>query len=330
MFLRSLRKRLHAFTLIELLVVIAIIAILIGLLVPAVQKVREAAARTQCANNLKQIGLGLHGYHDTFKSLPPAVWVRSGVGYNDENQVGPNWAVFILPHIEQAPLYNSPGVVQSITDQKNNVNNNTWRNIRSTKIPLFLCPSDSFFGSTKGNRAGDNWERGCYAANAGPCDPNFGGSANGGSPQCNYSSSRAGGVMCVNWGSAIQRLPDGSSNVIMVNHIRIGPAAGDMRGTWAFGLPGGSYTANHGTGDSLSPNDTNCCSDDLTGCVDRPDIRMGCWNGGYGQANARSEHSGIVIAAFGDGSIRNIQNSIAKDLWYWINSRDDGKANLAE
>src|SRR5689334_11791668 len=108
--MRRLTTR-RGFTLIELLVVIAIIAILIGLLIPAVQKVRESAARLQCANNLKQIGLAAHAYHDANKKFPPAVLMPYA---NEESDplcggaaypFGPNWAVFLLPCIEQQPLF---------------------------------------------------------------------------------------------------------------------------------------------------------------------------------------------------------------------------------
>src|SRR5262245_11346338 len=100
------RLRRSAFTLIELLVVIAIIAVLIGLLLPAVQKVREASARASCQNNLKQLAIGCHGYHEVRGGFPPAVIIRPGVNATQGgDNFGPNWLVMILPHVEQGNLY---------------------------------------------------------------------------------------------------------------------------------------------------------------------------------------------------------------------------------
>src|SRR5690349_12678886 len=118
------RRTRHGFTLIELLVVIAIIAILIGLLLPAVQKVREAAARTQCQNNLKQFGIALHAYHDTNGYLPPA---RDDMNFSAH--------VYILPFIEQGTVCNTMNMMMPYDDMSNAM-------AAAAKIKIFLCPSD--------------------------------------------------------------------------------------------------------------------------------------------------------------------------------------------
>ena len=102
--MKVLNRRAHGFTLIELLVVIAIIAILIALLLPAVQQAREAARRTQCKNNLKQVGLALHNYHDVHKMFPMGAFsaIDDDNGCDDD---GYGWGVMLLPYIDQAPLY---------------------------------------------------------------------------------------------------------------------------------------------------------------------------------------------------------------------------------
>ena len=127
------RNRGAGFTLIELLVVIAIMAILIGLLVPAVQKVRESAARLQCQNNLKQIGLAMHSYHDANKVLPPG-YAANGSYVDGANDTAPGWgwAAFILPFIEQDAAYRQIDWTRPLQSQP----------VAQTVIPLFLCPSD--------------------------------------------------------------------------------------------------------------------------------------------------------------------------------------------
>jgi prepilin-type N-terminal cleavage/methylation domain-containing protein/prepilin-type processing-associated H-X9-DG protein len=126
----------RAFTLIELLVVIAIIGILIGLLLPAVQKIREAASRLQCQNNLKQMGLALHNYHDSYQGMPPG-FVASLPYIDGASDTSPGWAwsACILPFIEQEPLYNSISRGLPVEHPANAA-------AVQTRVAVYICPSD--------------------------------------------------------------------------------------------------------------------------------------------------------------------------------------------
>src|SRR6266581_5147196 len=146
-----LARRVRAFTLIELLVVIAIIGVLIALLLPAMQKVREAANRISCSNNLKQIALGAHNYHDTNKKLMIGWYIPYAQdGYHNTQDItypfGLNWAVYLLPYIEQDNLYKTinvtayPGfAVTPATIYNWTAYDRSWRALRGQTIRIFLC-----------------------------------------------------------------------------------------------------------------------------------------------------------------------------------------------
>jgi prepilin-type N-terminal cleavage/methylation domain-containing protein len=126
------------FTLIELLVVIAIIAILIGLLLPAVQKVREAANRMKCSNNLKQLALACHAFADANKGLPPA--------YTYLSAPSSGWGLRILPYLEQGNVYQQYDLTKSSTDQSMNASGKSNAQVICTVLPVFICPSTPYRG----------------------------------------------------------------------------------------------------------------------------------------------------------------------------------------
>ncbi|GIX04333.1 MAG: general secretion pathway protein GspG [Planctomycetaceae bacterium] len=252
-----------AFTLIELLVVIAIIAILIALLLPAVQQAREAARRTQCRNNLKQLGLAMHNYHDNFNQFAPTVFHDSGTKCWSWGSKG-NYMVRYLPYLDQAPLFNALNF--SAVDNEDCSNGDPWQPqgppgtpgvnfesqtnpqgqlYRHTAIPSLLCPSEesnlidghgakSNYACSIGNQAmpsnsnpnASNWGSACalYPGN------NFGtGAAGHGN---SYDPNQISGIKSrYNWAASIRHITDGTSNVIAAGEIR--PQCGDhTRNGW--------------------------------------------------------------------------------------------------
>lgn len=320
------------FTLIELLVVIAIIAVLIGLLVPAVQKVREAANRMSCTNNLKQLGLACHSYADTNGGLPPALMTVGGSGWQNPSGTttyGPNWIIMILPFIEQAGLYNSSGVVTSITSFQNGSNaDQNWRNVKGTVIKALLCPSDPntavpFSGS------GGGWARGNYAANQGPGGTSWdGGSTN--TLTINGTAASGRGPFWITSKAPHKCMPihgmsDGSSNTIMTGEIRAALVATDPRGVWALGHAGSGSVVAYAQGDCVLINNKNSGADDIEAGNDNPAMGMGCWAScPSSQAVFRSVHTGGVNVGMGDGAVRFLKDSTSQQTLWMLGSANDG------
>lgn len=291
-----MRRSRHGFTLIELLVVIAIIAILIDLLLPAVQKVREAAARMQCSNNLKQIGLAMHNYQDTNGGLPPSMGA-SGCCWG-------TWPILVMPFLEQdnaAKLYTNWGGNDS-TGARYGAAPNTQ--VTTMRFSVFTCPSDipnaPLSGITNNN----------YAVNIG----NTG----------NAQQATLNGVVFGNApfkravatsprkGMAIQQIFDGSSNTMLVGEVLQGQGR-DLRGFFWWGDAAGfsAYNGPNSPSPDVIYSATYCNNLPLQGlpCTGVPTTTAPT------MMASRSRHSGGVNVCMGDGSVRFVTDSIDINIW---------------
>jgi len=306
------RRHRFGFTLIELLVVIAIIAILIALLLPAVQQAREAARRTQCKNNLKQLGLAMHNYHDVANQFPPG-YVLQGTAGSFGNW---GWATYLLPYIEQGPVYNllSPGSL-TMANCLADTSAGGRRQALQTPLAAFRCPSDTAPALNHGPPG---------AAGAPETGYQFGGvslatsnylAVNGsrslrndsGSPGANGSIGYANGLFFRNSSMGIRNITDGTSNTLL-----LGERAWQVDGTRVYaGVVFGIRSA----ADAVNENDRGLMM--IAGCgLIQINSTVNTTAGTYAEHRRHfsSTHTGGAHFAIADGSVRFISENADHDV----------------
>jgi prepilin-type N-terminal cleavage/methylation domain-containing protein/prepilin-type processing-associated H-X9-DG protein len=298
-------SRRPAFTLIELLVVIAIVAILIGLLLPAVQKVREAGSRTKCTNNLKQWGLAMHMHHDQQCSLPP------GASRNPRH----TWVVHLWPYMEQDNLANAYG---NLATQQFYIAPacilNSFTGVIATSVPTYYCPSD---------RPGAMWTadgyyraRGNYVVNWGAYNAS-GSALVAGTTPAPFGYLTPGGTPLK---TRFTQISDGESNTLLMSEVVTAPTDGEYNahGDIFNDDPAGASTM------FMTINTPNSGTDIMYCSANTDQAFAPCKPGSPGYASARSRHTNGVNALFCDGSVKFINNSVSLATWQALGTMNGG------
>lgn len=285
---RTLRNHLPGFTLIELLVVIAIIAILVALLLPAIQQAQEAARRTQCKNNLKQLAIAAHNYQQSFGMLPPGVVNQTGPIVNEEAGYHMSWYVQMLPCLDQTGVYLNIDFDAGAYSDSNAV-------LRQQSRIVAYCPSNP---RDVGVRPDQVNYAGCTGGLNVPVDADN------------------GGLFFLNSSVAYREIRDGASNTVMFGERRLDDAPGGVDLGWVSGTSG---TLRH---TALVPNferdRNNGGFPMMTQPGNPPPVELA--TGGFS-----SYHWGGAQSALADGSVRFISENVDPNVFSALGEREDGQ-----